>query len=73
MGQHCINCAREAKARGYSERVQLACLLHDASEAYLSNVTRPVKRELPKYLEIEFRRFEETEERFLRLFRNVKW
>ena len=29
VGQHCINCAREAKARGYSERVQLACLLHD--------------------------------------------
>ena len=53
MGQHCINCAREAKARGYSERVQLACLLHDASEAYLSDVTRPVKQELPKYLEIE--------------------
>ncbi|MBQ7016934.1 MAG: phosphohydrolase [Firmicutes bacterium] len=53
VGQHCINCAWEAKARGYSERVQLACLLHDASEAYLSDVTRPVKRELPKYLEIE--------------------
>ena len=33
--------------------MQLACLLHDASEAYLSDVTRPVKQELPKYLEIE--------------------
>ena len=53
MGQHSINCMREAKARGYSEKVQLACLLHDASEAYLSDVTRPVKKELPKYLEIE--------------------
>ena len=53
VGQHCINCAREAKARGYSERVQLACLLHDASEASLSDVTRPVKAELPRYLEIE--------------------
>lgn len=53
VGQHCINCALEAKARGYSQRVQLACLLHDASEAYLSDVTRPVKAELPKYLEIE--------------------
>lgn len=53
VGQHCINCAREAAARGYSRRVQLACLLHDASEAYLSDVTRPVKAELPKYLEIE--------------------
>ena len=53
VGQHSINCAREAMARGYSRRVQLACLLHDASEAYLSDVTRPVKAELPKYLEIE--------------------
>ena len=53
VGQHCINCMEEARARGYSLRVQLGCLLHDASEAYLSDVTRPVKAELPRYLEIE--------------------
>ena len=53
VAQHCINCAREAKARGLSAKVQLACLLHDGSEAYLSDVTRPVKEELPKYKEIE--------------------
>lgn len=53
VGQHCINCCNEAAARGYSRRVQLACLLHDASEAYLSDVTRPVKQELPRYREIE--------------------
>ena len=53
VGQHCINCAREAIARGYSRKVQLACLLHDASEAYLSDVTRPVKQEIPRYKEIE--------------------
>lgn len=53
VGQHCINCAEEAAARGYSVRIQLGCLLHDGSEAYLSDVTRPVKKALPKYLEIE--------------------
>lgn len=53
VGQHSINCMREAAARGCSRRVQLACLLHDASEAYLADVTRPVKKELPRYLEIE--------------------
>jgi hypothetical protein len=53
VGQHCVNCAREAQARGYTRRVQLACLLHDASEAYLADVTRPVKKELPRYVEIE--------------------
>ena len=53
VAQHCINCAKEAAVRGYSVRVQLGCLLHDGSEAYLSDVTRPVKKVLPKYLEIE--------------------
>lgn len=53
VAQHSINCAAEAKARNFSEKVQLACLLHDASEAHLSDITRPVKRNLPSYLEIE--------------------
>lgn len=53
VAQHSINCAIEAKKRGYSERIQLACMLHDASEAYISDITRPVKRQLPDYLEVE--------------------
>lgn len=53
VAQHSINCAIEASARGLSERIQLACLLHDASEAYLSDVTRPIKRNLPQYLVFE--------------------
>ncbi len=31
----------------------LACLLHDASEAYISDIIRPVKVHLANYLEIE--------------------
>lgn len=53
VGQHCIHCCEEAYARGYDRRVQLACLLHDASEAYLADITRPVKGHLIKYQEIE--------------------
>lgn len=53
VGMHCVNCAKEAFARNYSRKVQLACLLHDGSEAYLSDVTRPVKEEIPRYREIE--------------------
>jgi 5'-deoxynucleotidase YfbR-like HD superfamily hydrolase len=53
VAQHCLNCSREAEARGLSEEIQLACLLHDASEAYISDITRPVKRSLPQYLEFE--------------------
>ena len=50
VAQHSINCAREALARGFSERVQLGCLLHDASEAYMSDVPRPFKQFLLDYL-----------------------
>lgn len=53
VGLHSLNCAYEAKARGYSENVILGCLLHDGSEAYLADITRPVKKHLHKYLEIE--------------------
>ncbi|MCH4888356.1 HD domain-containing protein [Acidaminobacter sp. JC074] len=53
VGQHSINCAYEARARGHSKRIQLACLLHDASEAYLSDITRPVKKHLTDYQRIE--------------------
>lgn len=53
VAQHCLNCVMEAKARGLSKELQLACLLHDASEAYISDITRPVKRNLPQYLEFE--------------------
>ena len=49
VGQHCINCAREAQARGLSNRVILACLLHDAGECYMSDVPRPLKQALPEY------------------------
>lgn len=53
VGQHSVNCAKEAEARGCTERVIFACLLHDASEAYISDIIRPVKKHLSNYLEIE--------------------
>jgi len=53
VAQHSLNCTAEAKARGYAARVQLACLIHDASEAYLSDITRPVKQFLSDYIRIE--------------------
>lgn len=53
VGQHSLNCAKEAQARQWSGRVVLACLLHDASEAYISDIIRPVKRHLTNYLDIE--------------------
>jgi Predicted hydrolases of HD superfamily len=59
VGQHCINCAKEAEGRGYSDRVILACLLHDGAEAYVSDIIRPVKVLLENFDEIE-NRFQEA-------------
>ena len=53
VAQHCLNCEAEARARGLSPRVRLACLLHDAGEAYLSDLIRPVKALLPDYAALE--------------------
>ena len=55
VARHCINCAMEAEARGYSTRVIMACLLHDASEAYMSDVPRTFKQFMGEYMEQEER------------------
>ena len=64
VAQHSLNCSAEAKARGWSGKLQLACLLHDASEAYISDIIRPVKANLTGYLEIESRIMEKILEKF---------
>ena len=53
VAQHSMNCADEAAARGWSGRIVLACLLHDASEAYIADIIRPVKVHLSEYYKIE--------------------
>ena len=65
VGQHCIMCAKEAVARGYSKRVVLGCLLHDASEAYMSDVPRPFKEMLPEYVKLEEKLIDIVYTRFL--------
>lgn len=53
VAQHSINCALEAENRGYSNKLILACLIHDASEAYMSDVPRPFKKVLIDYQNAE--------------------
>ena len=53
VAQHCIQCCEEALARNYTARQCLICLLHDAGEAYIADVTRPVKQFMTMYNQIE--------------------
>ena len=53
VGQHCINCAREALARGYSRRWAGAGRRGGAGGGGLSDVPRPFKKTLSGYKEQE--------------------
>lgn len=53
VARHSINVAKILKAAGHSPKVQLAGLLHDAAEAYLTDIPTPVKRNMPEYRHTE--------------------
>lgn len=50
VAQHSVLCSREV-----DPYLQLEALLHDASEAYLVDMPRPIKRTLKEYTDIENR------------------
>lgn len=49
VAQHCVICSYEEG----SVLEKLEFLLHDASEAYLADMPRPIKRNMPNYIEME--------------------
>lgn len=53
VGQHCSNVYRILKEWGEPPIVQIYGLLHDAPEAYLNDVVRPLKAMLPHYRAFE--------------------
>jgi uncharacterized protein len=53
VGEHSILCARVARKMGLPTLQQLYCLCHDASEAVMNDLARPVKQNIPQYKEIE--------------------
>ena len=65
VASHCLACEAESAARGLNARVRLACLLHDAGEAYLCDLIRPVKDLLPGYERVETRLLETIWNAFL--------
>jgi 5'-nucleotidase len=59
VAEHCIHCSKMAPFPYTFE-----ALMHDASEAYLVDVPRPVKIALPEYYKAEYRLMEVIAEKF---------
>lgn len=55
VAEHSVRCASYLRKRGYSPRAQMAALLHDASEAYIGDLSSPLKALVPEYRQIEGR------------------
>lgn len=49
VAQHSVYCSLEAGTL----QEQFDALMHDATEAYLIDLPRPIKRNIPRYMEIE--------------------
>lgn len=57
VAQHSVLCARVAETAGCSSDEQIACLLHDAAEAFVGDMVRPLKELIPGFKAVEDRLF----------------
>lgn len=55
VAEHSVHCVRVARSEGVTLSGLRAILLHDAAEAYVGDVVKPLKAMLPSYAEIESR------------------
>ncbi len=53
VAEHSLHCSNVAKDDCLGREVQAACLMHDAAEAFIGDIIKPLKNLLPQYLEIE--------------------
>jgi uncharacterized protein len=53
VAEHSVILAKKVLSEGGSEQEALGALFHDATEAYLCDVARPIKKHLGNYMEIE--------------------
>lgn len=55
VAEHSVRCASFLRKRGYTPHAQLAALMHDSAEAYIGDVSSPLKALLSDYRAIEAR------------------
>lgn len=64
VAEHSIHCLDHAIFSGLSVEAQIACLFHDATEAFVGDMVKPLKIMIPQYSEIETRIEKVIEEKF---------
>lgn len=69
VAEHCVHCANQAAKDGLPLDTQTAVLMHDAAEAFVGDVVKPLKIMLPEYHAVESRVEAAIAEKFLIDFR----
>lgn len=64
VAEHCVHAAARAEADGLGSGVVGAILMHDAAEAYIGDMVKPLKVKLPDFLEVEQRMESAIDKRF---------
>jgi len=64
VAQHSVQCVKLAQWDGMELAVQKYMLMHDATEAYVGDMVRPLKSVIPKFLKIEAKVWKACVERF---------
>ena len=57
VAEHCIHATKLAFSEGFVGEAAIAVFLHDAAEAYIGDMVKPLKVMMPQYAEVE-QRFE---------------
>jgi len=71
VAEHLWHCCQQAIRDGLPLKTQQACLLHDAAEAFVGDMVKPLKMLLPQYSEVESRVEAVIAEKFRVIFQNA--